>query len=623
VKIDDREVPAAIVAHWKQALGGLPDAALSGVARAHTSIPAGFRPGKVPPAQVKQRAGALMDTLPGLPQPLRDALRASGLQGELLCVLSEQALERHAGAWCRAFGPVPTSAAMLLDERPAVRALGFSQMAGWGGTELHEQAAERARDELAESFAPFLRRLGPLFDRQGPAAGGKADTAPPAPALRAPRLAQERDLIIALRRQRQRARQAEREAQAAQAERDALRARLDSTTADLALARAELARVNAALQQTQARIEDLVRQGVQAQVHERLRPWLAPAEQLQQDVQALTTGPLLDEVQALLRRQAEVDRREGLRSALAAELQRTRALLAEVQRARVDALNPLPQLPEAAQRLQAHAAALQARLEQATRAIQVPSPAPAVQHPHAAASDEAAATPLRRLQQTIAAAPTLDALAALRQHLQAAERLALLTPEQTTAAHALLHEAVSRLYDRSALAAGLGQAPLPDARAFPLQAQQAALARRLPCTLVVDGHNLLHLLPALFRPYHDAQGQPTGRARQALAERHPTLHVELWFDGPAHDTRSLSEQVRVHFSGGEGCDRADGAIVGQVRHLGGSASEADLAPADAKSLGAELLVRQVTVVSADSAVRGQVLALGAGVMLPAELGVWF
>jgi hypothetical protein len=38
VKIDDREVPAAIVAYWKQALGGLPDAALSGVARAHTSI---------------------------------------------------------------------------------------------------------------------------------------------------------------------------------------------------------------------------------------------------------------------------------------------------------------------------------------------------------------------------------------------------------------------------------------------------------------------------------------------------------------------------------------------------------------------------------------------------------
>jgi hypothetical protein len=60
VKIDDREVPAAIVAHWKQALAGLPDAALSGVARVHTSIQAGFRPGKVPPAQVKQRAGVIL-----------------------------------------------------------------------------------------------------------------------------------------------------------------------------------------------------------------------------------------------------------------------------------------------------------------------------------------------------------------------------------------------------------------------------------------------------------------------------------------------------------------------------------------------------------------------------------
>jgi hypothetical protein len=47
VKIDDREVSAAVIAHWKQALGGMPYAALSIVAWSHTSIQAGFRPGKV------------------------------------------------------------------------------------------------------------------------------------------------------------------------------------------------------------------------------------------------------------------------------------------------------------------------------------------------------------------------------------------------------------------------------------------------------------------------------------------------------------------------------------------------------------------------------------------------
>jgi hypothetical protein len=89
------------------------------VARAHTSIQAGFRPGKVPPAQVKQRAGALLETLSWLPHPLHEALSAGSLQAELLCVLAEQALERHAGAWCSAFGTVPTSAAMLPYERQA------------------------------------------------------------------------------------------------------------------------------------------------------------------------------------------------------------------------------------------------------------------------------------------------------------------------------------------------------------------------------------------------------------------------------------------------------------------------------------------------------------------------
>jgi hypothetical protein len=176
----------------------------------------------------------------------------------------------------------------------------------------------------------------------------------------------------------------------------------------------------------------------------------------------------------------------------------------------------------------------------------------------------------------------------------------------------------------------LGQTPLPDARAFPLQALQAALARRLPCTLVVDGHNVLHLLPSLFRPYHDAQGQPTGRARQALAqrlqalaERHPTLHVELWFDGPVQDTRSLSEQVRVHFSGGEGSDRADGAIVAYVRHMGDRLSGIAYARIEDMSSGLDSPLGHVTVVSADGEVRGQVLRLGAAVMQPVEMAVWF
>ncbi|MGA1315350.1 MAG: hypothetical protein ACO3YN_00285 [Rubrivivax sp.] len=663
MKIDDREVPAAVLSHWKEALQAATLAALAELARAHPSLQAGFRPGKVPQGPLRLRAKALLDTASGLPEAVRGVLAQQGLQSALLSVLSEEAISAQAGAWADAFGRVAVFSAMLLDDRPSVRALGFSQLEHWNGQAADEATATRARAVLAEAFGPFLRTVAPLFGRADPAMSG-ADVAgvaraaatgaveatastlsadvthpdnPSAPddspvaAARLPRSAGERALVLQLRAQRLETRRAQRACREAERERDRLTLRADAADVQLSEARVASSQLSQELRRVQARIEALVLEGVQAQLDERLRPWLAPAEQLQQGVQALAGSPLLDEVQALLRRQSEVDRREGLRSTLVAELQRTRGLLAEVQRARVDALNPLSHWPDVAQRLQAHAAALQARLDQAVRGVQPTALAPAAQHlPLAAATDDATATPLSRLQQMIAAAPTLDALATLRQHLHSAERLALLTPEQTAAAHALLHEAVSRLYDRTVLAAGLAQAPLPDARAFPLQALQAALARRLPRTLVVDGHNVLHLLPALFRPYHDAQGQPTGRARQALAERlqalagrHPTLHVELWFDGPAHDTRSLSEQVRVHFSGGSGSDRADGAIVAQLRHLCDSKAVTDPNRQDAKSPGAEGSVRQVTVVSADTEVRDQVLALGAAVMLPAELAWWF
>ncbi len=52
MKIDDREVPAAIVAYCLQALGGLPGAALATVAKMHTFVQAGLRPGRVSPPWV-------------------------------------------------------------------------------------------------------------------------------------------------------------------------------------------------------------------------------------------------------------------------------------------------------------------------------------------------------------------------------------------------------------------------------------------------------------------------------------------------------------------------------------------------------------------------------------------
>jgi hypothetical protein len=657
MKIDEQEVPTPVLAHWKQALDDASPAALKTLASVHPSLQSGFRPGKVPPAQLRTRAKAMLDTSGGLPEALRHLLVQQGLQRQLVCVLSEAAIEAHAASWADAVGRSAFFSVMLLDDRAAVRSVGFSQAEGWDGQGADELEATRARQTLTEEFGPFLRCVAPLVhrlpDASAPSGPGDDDLASPAaigpsPSLastdlsvkehlpktdatvlsaRPPRPAQEKDLVLQLRAQRQEARRAQRACDEAQRERDRLAARLETTDTHLTEARAELRRLKDELRNTQARIDELVRDGVQAQLDARLRPWLAPAESLERAVHDLAEDTPAAQAEALLRRQAEIDRREGLRSALVAELHRTQAALAEVQRAQVDALNPLPQLPEMARRLQAHEAALRARLDASSSFLS--TSVRSTVRPAPAAAVDPAPGPLARLHQTLAAAATLDDLAQIRRQVQAAAPLGLLTADESAQAHTLLHEAAARLYDRSVVASGVVTAPPLDGRDFPLQALQRALAAGQACVLVVDGHNVLHLLPEWFRPHQDDHA----RIRRALADRllglaarHAALRVELWFDGPAHDTQALSDQVRLHFSGGTGRDRADHAIVAHLRHLKSPGLQVRAAVRDRPVAVEPTLVgasdvQRVFVVTADGDVRHESVALGALVLLPVELGI--
>ena len=56
MKIDEREVHPPVLAHWKQALDDAPRAALRTLASVHPTLQAGFRPGKVPPVQLRARS---------------------------------------------------------------------------------------------------------------------------------------------------------------------------------------------------------------------------------------------------------------------------------------------------------------------------------------------------------------------------------------------------------------------------------------------------------------------------------------------------------------------------------------------------------------------------------------
>ena len=66
MKIDEREVPIPVLAHWKQALYDAPPAGLTTLSSVHLSLQVGVRPYKMPPAQLRTGAKAMLDKDAGL-----------------------------------------------------------------------------------------------------------------------------------------------------------------------------------------------------------------------------------------------------------------------------------------------------------------------------------------------------------------------------------------------------------------------------------------------------------------------------------------------------------------------------------------------------------------------------
>ena len=90
-----------------------------------------------------------------------------------------------------------------------------------------------------------------------------------------------------------------------------------------------------------------------------------------------------------------------------------------------------------------------------------------------------------------------------------------------------------------------------------------------------------------------------------LAQRHPRLQIQLWFDGEVASDRTVSANLRVAFSGGSGRNRADQQILATLHHIGTATPG---------------LLRAVVTADRDEARAAE--RTGAMVLAPPELALW-
>ena len=560
MQIDQQTVPPAVLQVWKASFGRADPAAIKTLAAKDRRLTAGFRPGKLDPAVTRKRLQAALDQQ-DLPEPYRDLLRDTTLANSLVRVLSEEALTAARQALCRHHGEAELVAAMLLDEREAVRRQGFE----WLQAPLE---AGSAGDR-------------PAVDPAAVPGDG-----------RAPRSAKERELVLTLRAKDKDAKHWRREHHAAHEERLRLRQVVESARTAQADAETRIAELTRQLAQWDARFESRVAERVDALLDARLLPWLRPAEQLARVVAQNGAASWLEQAEMLLERQAAQDRRYGLRSRLASEWQACQAMQLKLEQAQRDALRPLPELATVAAGIGERMAAIAKELGQPATAMPATTPG------------------LQRLSRSLQSAATLDQVVAVRQALQASAALDWLDEAELAQAYQLIEQASSRCYALAGVAQGWSQGRLLS-QGLPLHALQAELAQGRPCTVVVDGHNLLYTQRGLFREWCE-NGQPGQRARQrlidqllALLDHQAGLRVHLWFDGDTLHDYTPAPRLRVHYSGGTGTDRADQRIVAHLHHLQQST------PTQLRA-----------VVTDDRSEARQAEQTGALVLAPQELVLW-
>ena len=542
MEIDEHPIPDVIVTAFCRLVDRLDVKRILGTAAVMPAILPGHRviAQNVPVA--RQRIKSLLKNDCRLDSYTATLLRGTGLASEVVVALSEVALQECFSDFAGYFGEADFLAAALLDERESVRGLAHEFIAEWDGENSDDGAREAAAAVIRSAFSSFLENVkgllgdslpsaSPMDGDQGQIAKDKQDRVLDSVKAELDRLTKkaERD------RKEFQDKITEKQKEIDRLRNDLVTARNDSKTRD-----AERGQAKTELAELQASLTQHIDQGVDKALSTTLRQWLAPVRNVQEALADARQSDLTGRAAEVLERQRAADLNYGNRAALTRLIEERRQLLTEIQRARLEALNPLPELRGIADRLEREISDLAHRLGLPQGEIAA-----------------AAAGLLARINE----AKTLEELSEVRQFIQQAAAFDVLHRDDLHRLYRAMDDKAGLLYDKAKVVSLVGAGSLK-ARFF----LRRAVAQGDSFTLFIDGHNVLFQLEDIFGQYF-VDGFPGTKARtvfgNCLAQifDKPGADVLLYFDGDQPLQQSLSDQVRVIYSGGRGAHRADEAIL--------------------------------------------------------------
>ncbi|NCC53175.1 MAG: hypothetical protein EOM20_18455 [Spartobacteria bacterium] len=509
----------------------------------------GFQPTKVNIGHFRSRIRNRLAGQAQLSEELRLLLARAGFNYRFIVVLSERAIDVFFDDFLTACGREAFLSGLLVDDRAPVRKRAIDylkQEEEPRGPSAAEVAAARAR--LSENLAAFLAYTGTLFDREAPLA------IPVQNAESSDELAEVERQVQALNEELSRSRGEARKARALQKKCDTLEARIrtleeEKASAQTALqqARQEMKLVEAreqSIREEKARLEEsageLILRGIEERTQALVHTWLREPLKAEGAVDdAPSVAALLEMADTVLSRQAEVDRHTGNLRILREQHAALTDAWQRVCAAAGNALNPLPDLKQAQERLERKINELQALLPSA---------------PGAPASVAA------RLLARIGVSASEDEMTEMLDLLNRFEDYGLLAPVDLQRLHQAHQARMARMY--AASWPNVVQGPIPKNTVLKLR---KFISENRALLWLLDGCNILLGLDG-----------PSGEgdrgfavAREELIDRLAGMvrnadrsHVRIYFDSPERMDVTRAPNVKVVFSGGgEASQRADNAVL--------------------------------------------------------------
>lgn len=539
---DARDLMAMLVVH-------VDDDALLEFVKKHLADFPGLRAKRGSLPGIRQRLAAMVRATDPPRGDVLDLLREGTFHQRVIMVLSQEAISRSWEVLQVYFHDGYPLASLLVDRRPDVVRFALERLKAGDLLTTAPGADERraAAQKLCKLFGMFREDWGRMVAEAGEGGGALTKEHEEELArLRAQlnsRLAENTTLRNDLRHVREQqeesarrleqvARQWQEKFDAMKRSRDEAVGRVDGLVAERDALSAEFA--------------ERVKAEVARQLDDRIRPWLRPVEELEAMRTAVEANrargqDVIQRAEKVLEAQQRRDRSMGNRAELAARLARVRELEIAIESARQNALSPLADLGEVALELRREVRAIERSLGGVV--------------PGFAYEDL-----LARIN-TIEDQTQFEALA---QFVEQGAALEVWSVEHERALHRKLDERYCLLMDRFQR-----EHPTETIRPTPLHRLRQVIEQDLECTLWVDGHNLAFALHAeLFDMGPGGEREARERltnALSAIATGNTRLRVNLCFDGPSYNERSVSPQLRVVFSGGEGPNRADKRILEELR----------------------------------------------------------